>query len=85
MAQLDANGDNDDSDEDQEITHSVPFKCIGAAHEKKLPTSFGTGIVALEQNTSVKVHLKAEPLNPLDPSAIGIDLNMELVHLMLDI
>ncbi len=28
------NGDNDDSDEDQEITHSVPFKCIGAAHEK---------------------------------------------------
>ena len=31
---LDANGDNDDSDEDQEITHSVPFKCIGAAHEK---------------------------------------------------
>ncbi len=30
---LDANGDNDDSDEDQEITHSVPFKCIGAAHE----------------------------------------------------
>jgi hypothetical protein len=34
LAQLDANGDNDDSDEDQEITHSVPFKCIGAAHEK---------------------------------------------------
>ncbi len=31
---LDANGDNDDSDEDQEITHSVPFNCIGAAHEK---------------------------------------------------
>jgi hypothetical protein len=33
----------------------------------------------------VKVHLRAEPLNPLDPSAIGIDLTMELVHLMLDI
>ena len=31
---LDANGDNDDSDEDQEITHSVPFNCIGAAREK---------------------------------------------------
>ena len=26
--------DDNDSDEDQEITHSVPFKCIGAAHEK---------------------------------------------------
>ena len=30
----------------------------------------------------MKVHLRAEPLNPLDPSAIGIDLTMELVHLM---
>jgi hypothetical protein len=35
--------DEDESDED-EITHAVPFKCIGAAYEKKLPTSFGTGI-----------------------------------------
>ena len=34
LAQLDANGHNDDSDEDQKITHSVPFKCIGAANEK---------------------------------------------------
>ena len=25
--------DEDESDED-EITHAVPFKCIGAAHEK---------------------------------------------------
>ena len=58
MAQLDANGDNDDSDEDQEITHSVPFKCIGAAHEK-----------------NYQHHLRAEPLNLLDPSAIGIDLD----------
>ena len=26
-------------------------------------------------STSVRVHLWAEPLNPLDPSAIAIDLN----------
>ena len=26
--------DEDESDED-EITHAVPYKCIGAAHEKK--------------------------------------------------
>ncbi len=31
VGQLD---EDQDSDEDQEITHSVPFKCIGAAHEK---------------------------------------------------
>ncbi len=84
LAQLDANGD-DDSDQDQEITHSVPFKCIGAAHEKNYQHHLEQEYFAFEQNTSVKVHLRAEPLNPLDPSAIGIDLTMELVHLMLDI
>ena len=42
---------------------------------KKLPTSLGTSILALKQNTSVKVHLRAEPLNQLDPSAIAIDLD----------
>jgi hypothetical protein len=26
--------DEDESDEEEEIAHSVPFKCIGAAHEK---------------------------------------------------
>ena len=33
--------DEDESDEEEAIAHSVPFKCIGAAHEKKLLTSFG--------------------------------------------
>jgi hypothetical protein len=73
LSQLD---EDQDSDEDQEITHSVPFKCIGAAHEKNYQHHLEQlGILALEQNTSVKVHLRAEPLNPLDPSAIGIDLD----------
>jgi hypothetical protein len=26
--------DEDESDEEEEIAHSVPFKCISAAHEK---------------------------------------------------
>ena len=76
LAQLDANGDDDDdSDEDEEITHSVPFKCIGAAHEKNYQHLLEQAYLAINQNTSVKVHLRAEPLNPLDPSAIAIDLD----------
>ena len=47
---VDANGDDNDSDE---VTH----------------------ILALKQNTSVKVHLREKPFNPLDPSAIAIDLD----------
>ena len=30
--------DEDESDEDK-ITHAVPFKCIGAAHEKNYPAT----------------------------------------------
>ena len=41
----------------------------------KLPTSLGTSIPCSKQNTSVKVHLRAEPLNPFDPIAIAIDLD----------
>ncbi len=73
MAQLDANVDDNDSDEDQEITHSVPFKCIGATHEKNYQHHLEQAY--LHTYTSVKVHLRAEPLNPLDPSGIAIDLN----------
>ena len=81
MAQLDTevgNGDEDsdeDSDEDQEITHSVPFKCIGAAHENNYQHHLEQAYLALQQNTSVKVQLRAEPLNLLDPNAIAIDLD----------
>ena len=78
MAQLDAinsSMDDNESDEDQEITHSVQFKCIGAAHEKNYQHHLELAYLFLKKNTSVKVHLKAEPLNPLDPSAIGIGLD----------
>ena len=81
MAQLDADGGNsdkdsdEDSDEDQEKTHSVPFKCIGAAHENNYQHHLEQVYLSLQQNTSVKVQLWAEPLNPLDPNAIAIDLD----------
>ena len=76
LAQLDANNDDGDvSDEDQKITHSVPFKCIGAAHEQNYQQHLELAYLALKKKTSVKVHLRAEPLNPLDPSAIAIDLD----------
>ena len=76
MGQLDADEDgDDDSDEDQEITYSVPFKCIGAAHEQNYQHHLELAYLALKEKTSVKVHLRAEPLNPLDPSAIAIDLD----------
>ena len=80
LAQLDDNDDDDDddddvSDEDQEIIHSVPFKCIGAAHEQNYQHLLELAYLALKQNTPVKVHLRAEPLNPFDPRAIAIDLD----------
>ena len=52
----------------------MPFKCIGAAHENNYyQHHLEQAYFALQQNTSVKVQLKAEPLNPFHPSAIAID------------
>ena len=31
--------------------------------------------LALQENTSVKVQLRVEPLNPMDPNAIAVDLD----------
>lgn len=65
----------EDDSEEEEITRAVPFKCIGAAHEKKYQCHLEQAYLALEQDISVKVRLRPEPLNPKDPSAIGIDLD----------
>lgn len=66
---------SDDESEEEEITHAVPFKCIGAAHEKSYQHHLEQAYLALEQNISVNVRLRPEPLNPRDPTAIGIDLD----------
>ena len=52
LAQLDDNNDDDDvSDEDQEIIHSVPFKCIGAAHKQNYQHLLELAFLTLKQNT----------------------------------
>ena len=64
--------DEDESGED-EITHAVPFKCIGAAHEKKYQHYLEQASLALHgQDKPVNVRIRPEPLNPMDPSAIAI-------------
>ena len=67
---------DDESDKDEEITHSVPFKCIGAAHENNYQDNLEQAYIALQHdNRPVKVQLRPEPLNPLDKQAIAIDLD----------
>ena len=68
-------GDEDESDED-EITHAVPFKCIGASHEKNYLHHLEQAYLALQgQDKPVNVRIRPEPLNPMDPSAIAIDVD----------
>ena len=74
------NGDKtcDESDEDseeEEITHSVPFKCIGTAHENNYQDNLEKAYIDLQDDKPVKVQLRPEPLNPLDKQAIAIDLD----------
>ena len=65
--------DEDESDED-EITHAVPFKCIGAAHEKNYQHHLEQAYLH-GQDKPVNVRIRPEPLNPMDPSAIAIDVD----------
>ena len=69
--------DEDESDEN-EITHAVPFKCIGAAREKNYHHHLEQAYLALHgQDKPVNVRIWPEQLNPMDPSAIDLDY-MEL-------
>ena len=74
-ADVDQLSDEDESDED-EITHVVPFKCIGAAHEKNYQHHLEQAYLALHgQYKPVNVRIRPEPLNPMEPSAIAIDVD----------
>ena len=67
--------DEDESDEDK-ITHAVPFKCIAAAHENNYQHHLEQACLALHgQDKPVNVRIRPEPLNPMDPSAIAIDVD----------
>ena len=64
------------SDEEEEITQAVPFKCIYAAHENHYQHHLEKAYLTLhEQDKPVNVRIWPEPLNPRDPSAIAIDLD----------
>jgi hypothetical protein len=68
--------DEDESDE-AEITHAVPLKCIGAAHEKNYQQHLEQAYLALhEQDKPVNVRIWPEQLNPMDPSAIDLDYRL---------
>ena len=69
----DQSSDKDESDKD-EITYTVPFKCIGAAHEKNYQYHLEQAYKKHEQDKPVNV-IWPEPLNPMDPNAIAIDLD----------
>jgi hypothetical protein len=50
-----------------EITHAVPFKYIGAAHEKNYQHHLEQACLALHgQDKPVIVRIQPEPLNPMD-------------------
>ena len=67
--------DEDESDED-EINHAVLLKCIGAAHGKNYQHHLEQVHFALYgQDKPVNVRIRPEPLNPMDPSAIAIDVD----------
>ena len=73
--------DEDESDED-EITHAVPFKCIGAAHEKNYQHHLEQAYLAFHgQDKPVNVRIRPEPLNPMDPSAIDVDYGTGWTHI----
>jgi hypothetical protein len=65
--------DEDESDKD-EIVLAVPFKCIGAAHEKNYQHHLEQAYLARHgQDKPVNVRMWPEKLNPMDPSAIDLD------------
>ena len=50
--------------------------CIGAAHEKNYQHHLEQAYLALHgQDKPVNVRIQPEPLNPMDPSAIAIDVD----------
>ena len=71
------NSSHEGSDEeisDDETTHTLAFKCIGAAHEKERQEFLKT---ASEKSKARKlqVKLRPEPTNEKDKNAIAIDIN----------
>ena len=71
------------SDNDEEVTHALPFKCIGAAHEKNRQEFLERAHTALHVGRrNVRAKLRTETTNENDPDAIAIDLSLDNVEWM---
>ena len=67
--------DEDESDDENEITHTVAFKCIGAAHDKNYQAHLEQAYLAFhEQNKPVSVRIRPELI------AIDIDYGIGWKH-----
>ena len=75
--------DSDEENDNAEVTHSLPFKCIGAAHERERQEFLERAHTALRRERNVRTRLRTEPTNEKDSDAIAIDMsldNVEWVH-----
>lgn len=67
---------NENNDDDEEITHTLPFKCIGAGHERNYQDDLEQAHMVLpEHKKPVQVRIRPEPDNPRDVNSIAIDLD----------
>ena len=71
------NSSNESSDEDisdDQTTHTLAFKCIGAAHEKERQEFLKTASQKSKER-KLQIKLRPEPTNEKDKNAIAIDIN----------
>jgi hypothetical protein len=74
--QDDGNGNTEEIvEEEDDVTHCLPFKCIGAAHERFRQEHLERAQAALELGQNVEVMLRPEPTNAIDTNAIAIDMD----------
>ena len=65
---------SDEENSDDETTHTLAFKCIGAAHEKERQ-EFLKIASKKSKERMLRVKLRPKPTNEKDKNAIAIDIN----------
>ncbi|KXJ12616.1 hypothetical protein AC249_AIPGENE16378 [Exaiptasia diaphana] len=78
-------GDDDDEEEDwedeedeEDVTHILPFKCIGAAHERERQEHLEKAEEKMAKGERVHVKLRHEAENIYDRDALAIDMDYGL-------
>ena len=69
-----SNESSDVDNSDDETTHTLAFKCIGAAHEKERQEFLKTASQKSKER-KLQIKLRPEPTNEKDKNAIAIDIN----------